>query len=178
MGKGNLALRNTAVPFRAVPYVGPAYVNDITAKLDGSTPPGGVMRFCRPYAGDIISAKLTLNAVAPPSGVLAFRIFKGDFQADGVTAQPLTYPLASGYYSEERLARDWKRITGFNAEKTYGNMANVYWGGLDITDLIPKRGDPDFNEDGFAIGVQLDLKGSGWVLWEFKIDCTAQLGVL
>ena len=170
MGRTDLALRKRAIPFRAVPYIGPAYTNDVNIKIGtGLVDPGGAMRFSRPFGGPITSAKLSMNAVTAIDGGLILFLGKAKFAADGVnTVDP----------TRAEFMADWKKITGLNDGYYYGAQDNVYIDGLDITDLIPQPGDPDYNEDGFAIYFWNDAKGGtgGWTLCDFKIDCTVQLG--
>ncbi len=181
MGKQDLSLRNKAIPFRANWYdntsgVGNQFepgattvTGDLTVIRTGNGA-GGLIRLCRPHYGDIISAFLTLQATAPVLAPTTLRFYKGDFNSDGLTA------VTS--YSETRKAGDWFKISGFESALDYGSQDNVFIDGLDIGYIIPKRGDADYNEDGFILGVDLvNRDPADWYLYNFKIDCIAQMGV-
>lgn len=180
MGQGDFSLRRLAVPFRANWYdstltIGNVFesgIAGVTGDLNvigTANGDGGQIRLTRPYYGDIISAVLTLQATAPVLSPTTLRFYKGDFNADGVTA------VTS--YSEARIASDWFKISGFNAALDYGSQDNIFIDGMDITSIIPKRGDSDYNEDGFILGVDLvNRDPADWYLYNFKVDCTVQLG--
>lgn len=181
MGRGDLSLRNLAVPFRALWFddtatygnefvPGSTTTGDLYDVMGTLNPSGGQIRLTRPFYGDIISAVLTMQATAPVSSPTILRFYKGDFDADGITA------VTS--YTEARRASDWQTISGYSSELVYGSQANIFIDGLDITSIIPKRGDADFNEDGFILGVDLTTKDTDWYLYNFKVDCTVQLGAL
>ncbi len=110
-------------------------------------------------------------AVTPPTGFVELRFGVGTFAADGITA------VAP---DEVTLAAQWKKLTGNSAPWSYGTQDNVFVDGLDFGPLIPKRGDPDFNEDGWPLYVDLLSKDgpTGWVLYRFLMDCSVQLGAL
>lgn len=176
---GDKAQRFKAIPFRANWYdnfvIGNTFINDgnITGDLSvlkTGAGNGGMVRFSRPFKGDIISAKLTLQGEASNTAPTTLRIFKGDFDTDAVTA------LALATYSEGRIADDWRKITGESAAYSYGSAEAVLIDGLNLMPLIPRRGDSDFNEDGFIIGFDLDAgDASDWHLYTFKLDCLVRM---
>lgn len=180
MGERDNALRTRAIPFRANWYdntsgignqfePGVTATGDLTAIGTGAGN-GGLIRLCRPHYGDIVSAFLTLQATAPVMAPTELRFYKGDFDSDGLTA------LST--YSEARKAGDWLEISGFSDYINYGSQDNVFIDGLDISPIIPKRGDSDYNEDGFILGVDLSCRDpADWYLYNFKVDCIAQMGV-
>lgn len=183
MGNSDYALRGKrAVPFRANWFddsltIGnqfePGIVTDsgdLNCIMTGSGN-GGMMRLLRPYYGDIISANLTLQATTPVLSPTTLRFFKGDFQSDGITA------VTS--YTEARKASDWKKISGFSSALDYGSQDNVFIDGMDIMSIIPKRGDSDYNEDAFILGIDLvNRDPTDWYLYNFRVDCLVQLGAL
>lgn len=128
------------------------------------------VRICTPAKGDLIEARLTLNAVAPDTGLFDFYIYIGEFEADGVTPKALT--------TEEKLA-SWKKLTGFDEALLFGNQANIYFDGLNLFPALPKRGDPKFNEDAFIIGFEMFIKNppvfGDFVLFDFFVDCSVQI---
>lgn len=185
MGQTDFALRgNLAVPFRAnwydnsgvgntflpgISYAGGGVTGDLGTTLGTGNGNGGMIRLTRPFYGDIISAQITLQATTPVLSPTTIRFFKGDFDTDGVTA------ITS--YSADRKTTDWFKISGFSAALDYGSQDNVFIDGMDISYIIPRRGDSDFNEDGFILGVELvNRDPTDWYLYNFKIDCLVQLG--
>lgn len=179
MGLSDNSLRYKAIPYRANWYdnqlgIGNVFIPDstITGDLNAMATgvgTGGMIRFLRPFKGDIISAKLTMNGVTPATGFGELRFYKGTYAANGIDKG--TAP------SSAQIAADWLKITGNSSAWSYGTQDNVFVDGLNILPLIPKRGDADFNEDGFVIGVDLFLKdgGSDWHLYDFKIDCNIRM---
>lgn len=172
------ALRYKAIPYRANWFdnssgIGNQFIPDSTITGDLSVlmtgiGTGGMIRFLRPFKGDIISAKLTMNGVTPATGFGELRFYKGAFAADGVSKGTAR--------TEAQIAADWLKL-GYTAAWFYGTQDNVFVDGLDIMPLIPKRGDSDYNEDSFILGVDLFLKdgGSDWHLYDFKIDCNVRM---
>jgi len=170
MGQSNLATRNTAIPFRAVPWnidLYTAFGNKDYGQLNG-----GLIRFCRPFAGDIITSKLTVIGTAPTGGTTYVRLFKGDFNADAVTA------VTS--YTEARKAADHLAITGQVAPLSFAAGSQLLIDGIDLRRIIPAKGDSDYNEDGFILGVEITggATPTTYQYREFKLDCTTQMGVL
>jgi len=165
MGVGNKATRKTAIPFRAR-----TWDDDVEVTIGDGAGNSGQIRMCRPYKGEIIEAKMLWWGLA--SDGMQLRLYFGEFEDDGVTAKTS--------YSESKIARDHKLITGFNAPINYGFMGNIFLDGLSLTKGIPQHGDPDFNPYGFILGIEIDgaTIPEFWQLFEFKVDCTVQMGVL
>lgn len=124
------------------------------------------VRIARPAKGDLVEARLTINAVSPPTGFSELSIYIGDFDTDGVT--PLTL-------NATEIARRWKVLTGLSSPISVGVQDTYYIDGLNLMPLIPKRGETGFNEDAFIIGLNLNNRDSGFVLYEFKVDCSIQM---
>lgn len=171
MAQGNLATRNTAVPFRAVAW-GPMDLYSAFGDKDNGQLYGGLIRFVRPFAGEIITAKLTIIGTAPTGGTAQIRLYKGDFAADGVSK------VTS--YTAARIAADHKAITGRDTPFTFTSGSQLLIDGVDLMRIITKQGDADYNEDGFILGVEVTgvPNPTTYVYREFKLDCTAQMGVL
>lgn len=187
MGQSNLALRPTAIPFRSLWYDNTSQGNrfgsnlgEISGDLDGKVSTGfmlgGLMRFCRPLKGDIIEARLTWQAVTAFGDFAEIRFAIGTFASDGITA---VAPDSA------TIARHHKIITGFNAPLSYGSQDNIFIDGFNLTPVIPKRGEAGFNEDGFVLYIEIlskyggaDTGGGGYAVYEFKVDCSVQIGVL
>lgn len=127
------------------------------------------LRIARPAKGDLLEARMYLNAVTPDYKFTELSVYVGDFNADGVTAATLP---------QDEVVRRHKILTGLNAPYFYGVQANVFIDGLNLIPLIPKRGEAGFNEDAFIIGLDLTTPigiHSNWTVWEFKIDCTVSM---
>lgn len=127
------------------------------------------VRILTPAKGDLIEARLTLNAVAPDTGLFDFYIYIGEFDTDGITPKTLT--------TAEKMA-SWKRLTGFDEPILYGMQDNIYFDGLNLFPELPKRGDAKFNEDAFIIGFEMFIKNppsSPFVLYDFHVDCSVQM---
>ena len=172
MGKGNLALRTKAVPYRAQPWSTQQYdlTDDSTTVLGTAQGNGGSIRMSLPYKGDLITANLSLQANASVTSPTELRFAIGTFDTDGIT------PIAP---DQATIARHHAIITGRSSPFFYGSQAVVFLDQLNLAPVIPKRGDPDYNEDGFVLYVDLVAKDpTGWVLFEFKVDCISQIGVL
>lgn len=164
-----------SIPFRGQWYAPAGVVSvsledgvadgDLEAFAEGNA---AQVRIARPAKGDLIEARLTINAVTPPIGGNTFQIYVGDFDTDGIT--PLTL-------SADEIARRHEILTGFSAPLDYGSQDNVFIDGLNLMPLIPKRGETGFNEDAFIVGLDLGLKDflDEWVLFSFKVDCTVQI---
>lgn len=172
--------RVNAIPFRALWYDNSSVGNqfDLTGVVSGDLsilrtgfPSSGQIRICRPLKGELIEARLSMQATFPNSGAQSLRFYIGRFDTDGITPVTLT---------EAEIAASWKKISGFNAPISYPAMGNVFFDGLNLLPAIPKKGDADFNQDGWILGVDIGLKDfpEQWVLYQFKIDCTAQVAEL
>lgn len=181
MGTGDLGLRKGAIPFRATWFDQNAIGNQFDSEAGETTGDlaltiatgqgnGGSIRMTRPAKGDLLSARLTLEAVTPVLSPTTIRLAVGTFAADGVTA---VAPSAATIAEHSRI------LLGNAAGWSYGSQDNVFIDGIDFGPLIPKRGDADFVEDGWVLYVELSLKDpSDWTLFTFKVDCTVQLGAL
>lgn len=163
--------RKTAVPFRAVAW-GPLDLYSAFGDRTNGNLNGGLIRFVRPFAGEIITAKLTVIGTAPTGGTAKIRLYKGDFAADG------TNKVTS--YTEARIAADHKAITGSAAPLSFNSGTPLLIDGVDLMRIITKEGDADYNEDGFILGVEVTgvPNPTTYRFREFKLDCTAQMGVL
>ena len=187
MGQSNLALRPTAIPFRSLWYdntsLGNRFgsgVNDISGdlyqKVSTGAMNGGLIRYCRPLKGDIIEARLTWQAVTAFGDFADIRFALGTFDTDGIT------PIAP---SEATIQAHQKILFGTSNALHWGSQANIFIDGLNITPLIPKRGEANFNEDGFVLYIDIlskyggaDTGGGAYTVYEFKLDCSVQIGVL
>lgn len=187
MGQSNLALRPTAIPFRSLWYDDTSQgnrfgsnANEISGDLGGKVSTGamigGAIRYCRPLKGDIIEARLTWQAVTAFGDFAEIRFALGTFASDGITA------VAP---SNATILEHQKILFGTSNALNFGSQANIFFDGLNITPLLPKRGEANFNEDGFVLYLQIgskyggaDTGGGAYTVYEFKLDCSVQIGVL
>ena len=139
---------------------------DLGVFADGNS---AQVRIATPAKGDLIEARLTINAVFPFSGALGFRCYIGKFESDGLTPQTI---------DSAEIGRQYKILTGSSESFYYAAQDNLFIDGLNLMPLIPKRGDADFNEDAFIIGLELTIKDDpqDFVLFDFKVDCSVQMG--
>lgn len=169
-------LRKNAVPFQGKWYsnydgalTGSQLVDNVAdGDLGAVITAGGngQIRIARPTKGDLIEARLTINAVALDGGL--FRFYIGRFGTDGVTPLTLT---------DKQKAASWKKMTGFNDYIMYGIMDNVSIDGWNLMADIPPRDSSEFNEDAFIIGLELAETGgvNNFIVYDFKVDCTIQI---
>ncbi len=181
MGQTNLALRPRAIPFRSLWYDNDVYGNrfgvttgDLYPVWGTTQGNSGSIRMTRPLKGDIVEARLTIQAVTPFGGFADIRFAIGTFDSDGITA---IAPSSATIKAHQKI------LFGTENPLSYGNQANIFIDGLNLTPLIPKRGEANFNEDGFVLYTEINGKtgtnASGdWTLYEFKVDCSVQIGVL
>ena len=172
-------LRKNAIPFQGKwfsNYVGTQTGSQLANGVaDGDLAAFAVgtpaqIRIARPAKGDLVEARMSLNAVSSDGGFSEMILYIGDFDTDGVTPLALT--------RTEKLRRH-KILTGYAAEFTYGVQNNIIIEGLNLMQLIPKRGETGFNEDAFIIGIDYSEKNppvfSPFKLFEFKVDCAVQM---
>lgn len=140
---------------------------DLAAFANGGS---AAIRIPRPTKGDLTEAKFYLNAVAPDTGIIQFGFYIGKFDTDGVTPKVMT--------NEEKLA-SYKKMTGATDWRTFGMQANIFIDSFNIFPFIPKKGDPEYNEDAFILGFVCEIKNppvfSPFRIWEFKVDGAVQL---
>jgi len=169
MRNSGLATRKDAVPYRATPWS-----SDLYAVFGTKSEPNlasGRIRFTRPHAGEIVTAKLTVLGTAPIGGTTKIRLYKGDFAAGGT--------LAIGTYSEERIAKDHLALTGLTAPLSFASGSQLIIDGIDVMHLVTQQGDADYNEDGFILGIEVvTVNPTTFLQRAVKLDCTVQMGVL
>lgn len=179
MIKGNKATRDFAIPFVS------NYIEATDLSRYGSGALAGpefidapyktaVIPMTQPEKADIVEAYLFMEMTAPSDIPLGVKIGIGTF-AD-ITAGPLILPnlvYSNGYINEMH-----RRITG--QDESLSVAANgTLTVDVDLTRVIPKRGDPTYLSDGFVLLVTFDvipLLANGYSLDKFKLSCTAQMG--
>lgn len=179
---GDKQLRRSAIPFRGNWMDGTGAIGntfepdglvtgDLRTVLGTGLAVGGYIRILRPYKADIIEARLTLQATTPATGFAEIRFAGAQVPAGSMTPTTPT---------EAEIARDHKLLTGFDSALDYGTQDIVFIDGLDLMPIIPKRGDANFHEDFWVLWVDLFLKDgpTDWHLYDFKVDCSAQMGLI
>jgi hypothetical protein len=126
------------------------------------------VRIATPAKGDLIEARLTAQFTVPNTAGTTLELYIGKFNSDGITAQTI---------SASEISRMHKILTGRDTPFTYVAGEEVFIDGLNLMQLIPKRGHADFNEDAFILGLKLTLAGSSaqWYLSRFQVDCSTQI---
>lgn len=168
------ATRETAVPFVANPYCyniglpnedAIQYVS-FTGAID-TTPALRVMRLARPDRGNLIQAYLNLFMTA--GSALTAKVAIGRFDTDGVT--PITP-------TDAEIAASHLKLTGTNTPFT-ASGGSLIIDGLNLLSQIPKKGETNFNADGFVVIVQFsrDITSSDPVR-RFEVSCSMQMGLL
>lgn len=169
-------LRRNSIPFQGMWYsdnTGGVASNLADGNADGDLGSvlegigNGQVRIATPAKAQLIEARLTFNALALDGGL--FRVYIGRFDVDGITPRTMT---------DTERATSWRKMTGFNDYLTIGFFDNIFLDGLNLHRDIPKKGEPDFNEDGFIIGIELFGDTSDpddFILYDFKVDGTVQL---
>lgn len=169
--------RVNAIPFRASWYsnysstiVGGQLLDgnadgDLKTFADGGS---AQVRIPVPAKGDLIEARLFINAVFPVTGAAGFRCYIGEYDTDGLT--PLTKTSA-------QIGEHYKILTGSSESFYYPSQGNLFVDGLNLMPLIKKRGEAGFSEDGFILGLELSIKDNptDFVLFDFVVDCTTQI---
>lgn len=126
------------------------------------------VRIATPAKGDLIEARLTAQFTVPNTAGTTLELYIGSFAADGITPNTV---------SATEISRMHRILTGRTTPFTYTAGEEVFIDGLNLMQLIPKRGDSTFNEDAFILGLKLTLAGSSsqWYLSRFQLDCSTQI---
>lgn len=164
-----------AVPFRGLWF---SNFGGIGNSLDDGVADGDLYQFslgnaaqvriCTPAKGDLIEARLTTQFTVPNTAGTTLHLYIGEFESDGITPKTILQP---------EIQRMHKILTGLDTPFTYAAGEEVFIDGLNLMQLIPKRGDAKFNEDAFILGLKLTLAGSSaqWYLSRFQLDCSTQI---
>lgn len=175
MSQTDFEIRKTSVPFVAEPYgvnLGipneddALQIRDLIFGTFLATPALRVMRLTKPDVGNLKQAYLNLFFSAATS--LTAKVALGQFDTDGVTAvQPSQYDIDVGH----------RKLTGTDTPYT-SSGGNLIIDGLNLAKLIPKKGETDYNQDGFVLIVQFsrDLTTSDSIR-RFEVACAMELGL-
>lgn len=176
MSRGDLATRANAIPFRANWYdqstIGNAFpdVSPFSDLYNLSTGNSGNIRLAIPAAGDLVQCRFTLQAINT-SASTSIRVSIGRFAADGINVDTTMTP------QERNISH--RQLTGSDNSLVFAAGAPILIDGLDLLAGMLKDGQPGYNRDGMVL--YLDISSSnlaGWLLRQFKVDGTVQIGVL
>lgn len=173
MSTSNKATRNKAVPFIFTPFECAFTLSDYDGFTNLSSPTNTVNRtktipLCRPTKGDLIEAFLFMRMIAPSDKRLAVYIGIGEMTSEVPTVT----------YSDQYIKKSHEAITGttepfsVSANGTLIVEANLY-------PHLPRRGDANYWEDGFALLVTFDLipdASLGYDLDKFLCAGSTQIG--
>lgn len=166
--------RETAVPFVANPFCVNLGIpsNDAIQLTDffgtiSTTTALRVMRMSKPDRGNLIQAYMNLFMTA--GSALTAKVAIGRFDTDGVTAVTPT---------QAEIDASHLKLTGTNTPFTASGGVLII-DGLNLLSQIPKKGETNFNADGFVVIVQFsrDITSSDPVR-RFEISCSMQMGLL
>lgn len=164
-----------AIPFRGLWFSNAGYVGNTLEDgfADGDLYQFSIgnatqVRIATPAKGDLIEARLTAQFTVPSTAGTTLELYIGTFAADGVSVTTI---------GASEISRMHKILTGKSTPFSYAASEEVFIDGLNLMQLIPKRGEANFNEDGFIVGLKLTLAGSSsqWFLRRFQLDCSTQI---
>lgn len=176
MSQTDKGTRTTAIPFTAMPYgvnLGIPNSDDTVQPVDPFTGASSavtrlrVMRLARPDRGNLIQAYLNLFMRVGSS--LTAKVAIGRFDTDGITPiTPNQYEIDAGHLA----------LTGTSTPFSSSGSSLII-DGLNLLKLIPKKGDANYNADGFVLIVQFsrDLTTSDFPT-RFEVSCSMQMGLL
>lgn len=163
--------RDNAVPFIATPYNDSSFGEKGSDfyKLIESGLSIAAIRCSTPDRGVLVEAHLNLLInVASPLEVL---IGIGRFDSDGITA------ITS--YTGEEIVQAHKSLTG-SETPIASSGSTIFIDGLNILPLLPKRGDANFNADGFVVYFKFNRTRNNVteLTKKFEVVCSTQMGLL
>lgn len=168
--------REKAIPFEATSYrnnsggvVGTGMIGVTDAGLIRSSTLLVPIRCATPDRGALTEAHLNLTMQV--DSLTNVKVAIGRFEADGITAE-------TSYFATE-IDSAHKAITGSDTPIA-SSGGTLFLDGLNIFPLIPKRGHPNFNPDGFVVLLQFDRArvSAGDVYGRFLVMCSAQMGLV
>ena len=161
------ATREKAIPFEATSYRQTIGATD--AGLIRSSDLLVAVRCGTPDRGALTEAHLNLTMQVHSATTVKIGI--GRFDTDGITA------VAS--YTQAEIDLMHQRLTGSSAAIA-SSGGTLFIDGLNIFPLIPKRGDTNFNADGFIVLLQFSRArvSANDVYGRFIVMCSAQMGLI
>lgn len=120
-----------------------------------------------PSHANLIEAHLTL--IMTVDSALSVKIAIGRFSADGVTAATLT---------DTEIEAGHRQLAGTDSDFA-SSAGTLLIDGLNLIKGIPKRGDANFNEDGFVLVLQFSrARTDNDSLLKFDPLCSALMGLV
>lgn len=171
MSKGDLALRNKAIPFEATTINSVGGI--LSLQFGSAMLQFNALAFARPYMADLVEARFTLSLTAPPGEGFNLRIAVGEFST-------VDYEIETEY-TEAFINSSHRRITGRDSAYNVAAGGTLFLDELNLMHDLPKRGDADFDPDGFVVLLVLDSApsdGDGFTLNTLRCLCSAQMGLL
>lgn len=175
MSSTDAVIRKTAVPFTATPFgvnVGIPNDSDALQILDLifgtaiATPALRVMRLSKPDIGNLTQAYLNLFFSAASS--LSAKVAIGRFDTDGVTAVSPT---------QEEIDAGHLALTGTSSPYA-SSGGTLIIDGLNLLKKIPKKGEANYNADGFVLIVQFSRNlTTSDRLQRFEVACATEMGL-
>lgn len=170
------ATREKAIPFEATSYRNNSG-GGIATGMIGVTDAGLIqsstllvpIRCSTPDRGALTEAHL--NLVMGVHAATSVKVAIGRFDTDGITA------VTS--YTQAEIDAMHLKLTGLSAAIA-SSGGTLFIDGLNVFPLIPKRGDTNFNADGFIILLQFDRArvSANDVYRRFLVMCSAQMGLI
>lgn len=161
--------REKAIPYQSTPW------SNSSAGTNGTTDAGLIIssdlivpvRMTTPDRGHLIEAHLNFFLAVVSS--LTLKIGIGRFDTDGVT------PITS--YTQNEIDEIHKKIFG-SASAVASSGSTLIVDGVDIAKVIPKRGETNFNADGFVLLFQFSRARVTDTITRFDLQCSSLLGLL
>lgn len=162
--------RDTAIPFEAYSFSTSAHgdAGELDAGLIRSSTLTVPIRCATPDRVELIEAHL--NLILNVHSATTVKVAIGRFNSDMITVATLT---------QDEIDRSHRKITGTDtAIASSGGV--LFIDGINILPAIPKRGDANFNPDGFVVVLQFSRARTSTndVYRRFDVMCSAQMGLL
>ena len=168
--------REKAIPFEATSFrnnSGGSVATGLAAVADADLIQSSTLlvpiRCATPDRGALVEAHL--NLILQVHAATNVKVSVGRFDTDGLTA------ITS--YTQAEIDAMHLKITG-SSTAIPSSGGTLFLDGLNIFPLLPKRGDANFNPDGFVVVLQFDRARSSAndVYKRFFVMCSAQMGLI
>lgn len=161
--------RQQAIPFIATDFTGLSESGGLFFNIDAARIISDdllvIIRCCTPRHANLIEAHLNLQITAVSA--LNVKVAIGTW--NGVQA------VSS--YSQADIDRMHAAITGASAALA-SSGGTLLIDGLNLYPYIPKRGETNFNEDGFIVLLQFSRARVTDTLKKFEVACSALMGLI
>lgn len=165
--------RNEAIPFIAYSWTGSGtdgftFVPYDSATIMSTTETLCVIRCSTPYGTNLVEAHLNLQINVLSS--LGVKVAIGYFDTDDVTSVKV--------YSDTYIDTMHEFLTGSNTAITSSGGV-LFIDGLNIYPKIPKRGESNFNENGFVLLLKFSrVRTSSEELKKFSVNSSCLMGLI